>query len=148
MKVVYPKHIQKWMLAGMSFQIGPINLSIVQLFIVGVGVAAALGIFNAFSKSGGKAVGIILAIVILLLAIFIAFFKISEMWLLAFIAKMIRNNFFDTNKKYQVNYDKQDPMKIAIKESKSWDQKQTVFEHKDKSFSKEKLDKIENSGLL
>ncbi len=136
------------MLAGMSFQIGPINLSIVQLFIVGVGVAAALGIFNAFSKSGGKAVGIILAIVILLLAIFIAFFKISEMWLLAFIAKMIRNNFFDTNKKYQVNYDKQDPMKIAIKESKSWDQKQTVFEHKDKSFSKEKLDKIENSGLL
>ena len=136
------------MLAGMSFQIGPVNLSIVQLFIVGVGVAAALWIFNTFAKSGGKAVGIILAIVILLLAIFIAFFKISEMWLLAFIAKMIRNNFFDTNKKYQVNYDKQDPMKIAIKESKSWDQKQTVFEHKDKAFSKEKLDKIENSGLL
>jgi len=67
------------MLAGMSFQIGPINLSIVQLFIVGIGVAAALGIFNAFSKSGGKAIGVILAIVILLLAIFIAFFKISEL---------------------------------------------------------------------
>ena len=67
------------MLAGMSFQIGPINLSIVQLFIVGVGVAASLGIFNTFSKSGAKAVGILLAIIILLLSIFIAFFKISEM---------------------------------------------------------------------
>jgi hypothetical protein len=39
MKVVYPKHIQKGMLAGMTFQIGPISLSIVQLFVVAIGVA-------------------------------------------------------------------------------------------------------------
>ena len=148
MKVVYPKHIQKWILAGMSFQIWPITLSIVQLFIVGVGVAAALGLFNTFSKSGAKAVGILLAVIVFLLAIFIAFFKISELWLLAFIAKMIRNNFFDTNKKFQVNYDKQNPIDVIIKESKSWDQTQTVFERKDKSFSKEKIEEIEKSGLL
>ena len=148
MKVVYPKHIQKWILAGMSFPIGPITLSIVQLFIVWVGVAAAVGVFNGFSRSGAKALGIIFSILILLLFVFIAFFKISELGLLPFIAKLIRNNFFDTKKKYQVNYTKQSPVDIAIKESKSWDQTQTIFEQKDKSFSKDRLDKIENSGLL
>ncbi|MEI6426066.1 MAG: hypothetical protein WCO66_01815 [Candidatus Absconditabacteria bacterium] len=148
MKVVYPKHIQKGMLAGMSFQIGPINLSIIQLFIVGIGVASAMGVFNAFTKSGAKAVGVILAIVIFLIAVFIAFFKMSELGLLAFIAKMIRNNFFDTNKKFQVNYEKEDHLKILIKESKSGDQTQTVFERKDKSFSKDKIDKIDTSGLI
>ncbi len=136
------------MLAGMSFQIWPINLSIIQLFIVGIGVASAMGVFNAFTKSWAKAVGVILAIVIFLIAVFIAFFKMSELWLLAFIAKMIRNNFFDTNKKFQVNYEKEDHLKILIKESKSGDQTQTVFERKDKSFSKDKIDKIDTSGLI
>jgi hypothetical protein len=55
----------------------------------------------------------------------------SELGLLAFIAKMIRNNFFDTNKKFQVNYEKQNHLDILIKEAKSVDQKQTVFERKD-----------------
>jgi uncharacterized transporter YbjL len=44
------------MLAGMTFSIGPINLSIVQLFVVGIGVAAATAIFNNFSKAGAKAI--------------------------------------------------------------------------------------------
>ena len=61
---------------------------------------------------------------------------------------MIRNNFFDTNKKFQVNYEKEDHLKILIKESKSGDQTQTVFERKDKSFSKDKIDKIDTSGLI
>ena len=148
MKVVYPKHIQKGIMAGMSFSIGPITLSIVQLFIIGVGVAAAVGAFNTFSRSGAKAVGVLLAIVILLIATFIAFFKMSELNLLGFIAKLIRNNFFDTNKKYQVNYGKQNKLDILIKESKTEDKAQTVFEVKDKKFDKDKLEKIENAGLL
>lgn len=72
----------------------------------------------------------------------------SELSLLAFIAKLVRSNFFDTNKKFQVNYEKQDHLKILIKESKAGDQTQTVFERKDKAFSKDKIDQIENSGLL
>lgn len=72
----------------------------------------------------------------------------SELGLLAFVAKMIRNNFFDTTRKYQVNYEKQNHLDVLIKEAKSVDQKQTVFERKDSEFSKEKIEKIDKSGLI
>lgn len=72
----------------------------------------------------------------------------SELGLLAFVAKMIRNNFFDTTRKYQVNYEKQNHLDVLIKEAKSVDQKQTVFERKDSEFSKEKVEKIDKSGLI
>lgn len=147
MKVVYPKHIQKGMLAGMSFQIGPINLSLVQLFVVAVGVAAAMGIFNTFSKSGGKFVGIVLAICVLLIFIVIAFFKISELSLIPFIAKLIRNNFFDARRKFQVNYVRTDPIKLLIKKYKTEEEKQ-IIERKENTLSKETLSKMGSGGLL
>lgn len=148
MKVVFPKNIQKWMLAGMTFQIGPITLSIVQLFVVGIGVAAAMAIFNSVSKTWSKAIGALFAIIVLLIFVFIAFFKMSELWLIAFVAKLVRNLFFDTPKKFQANYDKIDPLKIAMKRSKGWDQTQTIFEQKDKTYTKDKLDKINDSSLM
>lgn len=107
-----------------------------------------MGAFNTFSKSGAKAVGIFFAVFILLIAAFIAFFKMSELDLLGFIAKLIRNNFFDTNKKYQVNYGKHNALDILLKEAKVENKAQTIFEVKDKKFDKEKIDKIDNSGLL
>ena len=148
MKVVFPKNIQKWMLAGMTFSIWPINLSIIQLFVVGIGVAVATAIFNSFSKSWAKAIWALLAIFAFLLFVFIAFFKMSELGLIPFVAKLVRNLFFDTPRKFQSNYDKIDPLKVAIKRTKNSDQKQTVFEQKDKRYSKDKLDKINDSGLL
>ncbi len=148
MKVVYPKNIQKWMLAGMTFSIGPLNLSIVQLFVVGIGVAAAMAIFNTFSKSGGKAIGILFAIITLLIFVFIAFFKMSELSLIPFIAKIIRNNFLDSPRKFQVNYEKQDPLKIAIRRNKSTDKEQTVFKQKDKHFDKEIVNHMNTWWLL
>ncbi|MDD3262464.1 MAG: hypothetical protein PHR61_01350 [Candidatus Absconditabacteria bacterium] len=148
MKVVFPKNIQKGMLAGMTFSIGPINLSIIQLFVVGIGVAVATAIFNSFSKSGAKAIGALLAIFAFLLFVFIAFFKMSELGLIPFVAKLVRNLFFDTPRKFQANYDKIDPLKVAIKRTKSSDQTQTIFEQKDKSYSKDKLDKINDSSLI
>lgn len=148
MKVVFPKNIQKWMLAGMTFSIWPINLSIIQLFVVGIGVAVATAIFNSFSKSWAKAIWALLAIFAFLLFVFIAFFKMSELGLIPFVAKLVRNLFFDTPRKFQANYDKIDPLKVAIKRTKSSDQTQTIFEQKDKSYSKDKLDKINDSSLI
>lgn len=148
MKVVFPKNIQKGMLAGMTFQIGPITLSIVQLFVVGVGVAAAMAIFNTFSKSGGKAIWALLAVLVLLIFVFVAFFKMSELGLIAFVAKLVRNLFFDSPRKFQANYDKVDPLKTTMKRAKGGDQTQTIFEQKDKSFNKERLDKINDSSLI
>jgi len=46
MKVVYPKNIKRGLLAGMTFSIGPLSVSIVQLFILALGVAFALAAFN------------------------------------------------------------------------------------------------------
>lgn len=149
MKVVFPKNIQKWMLAGISFQIGPVNLSIIQLFVVGIGVAAAMAVFNWLSKSWGKAIWAIFAIITLLIFVFIGFFKMSELSLIPFVAKLVRNNFFDVKKKFQTNYDKQDPIKLAIKKIKADDDKeQTIFEHKDKHYSKDKIDDMNKGGLL
>jgi hypothetical protein len=147
MKVVYPKHIQKGMLAGMTFQIGPISLSIVQLFVVAIGVAGAMAIFNTFSKSGGELVGIVLAICVLLVFILIAFFKISELALIPFIAKLIRNNFFDAKRKFQVNYDRMDPIKLLIKKYKTEEEKQ-VIEYKENTLSKETLEKMNKGGFM
>lgn len=148
MKVVFPKNIQKWMLAGMTFQIWPISLSIVQLFVVGIGVAAAMAIFNSVSKTWSKAIGALFAIIVLLIFVFVAFFKMSELGLIAFVAKLVRNLFFDTPRKFQANYDKIDPVKVAVKRAKGNDDKQTIFEQKDSKFGKERLDKINDSSLM
>ncbi|MBU0627459.1 PrgI family protein [Patescibacteria group bacterium] len=131
----------------MTFQIGPISLSIIQLFLLAIGVAAALGIYNSFSKTGAKAAGILLAILVFVIFIAVAFFKISEMGLLAFLAKMIRNKFFDTTKKYQINYEKDNPTDIQIKESKSKDEKATV-ENKESKFDKQIITDIKEGGLI
>ena len=56
--------------------------------------------------------------------------NISEMGLLAFIAKLFRNNFFDTTKKYQINYEKRDPTEVKLKEVHSKEEK-VVIENKD-----------------
>lgn len=146
MKVVYPKNIKKWLLAWLTFQIGPISLSIIQLFLLAIGVAAAMWAFNAFRRTS-QAFGIAIAVVILIIFIIIAFFNISELGLIAFIAKMVRNNFFDTTKKFQINYEKHNPTEIKIKEVRSEEEK-AVIESKESGFDKEKLKDIERGWLI
>lgn len=147
MKVVYPKNIKKWLLAGMTFSIGPLTISIVQLFIMAVGISLALAAFNGVSKSWSKALGLLFAIIILLVFIVITFFKISEMWLIEYIAKIIRNTFFDTKKKFQVNYDKKNPIDISVQEAKTKDEKQ-IIEQKENTFDKDMLKDIEKKWLI
>jgi hypothetical protein len=103
------------LLAGMTFNIGPLTISILQLFILAVGIAISLAIFNGFAKSS-KVVGALFAIFVFIIFIVIAFFKISELTLIPFIAKLVRNNFFDTRKKFQVNYHRENPVEVLIKE--------------------------------
>lgn len=64
------------------------------------------------------------------------------MSLIEYIAKLIRNNFFDAKKKYQVNYEKMNPVDILIKESKSKEEKQIIVQ-KENVFDKESLKDIE-----
>jgi hypothetical protein len=48
----------------------------------------------------------------------IAFFNISELNLLAFIAKKIKDNFLDVPKRFQMNFVKLDPTEIIIAKSR------------------------------
>jgi len=147
MKVVYPKNIKKWLLAWLTFQIGPISISIIQLFIIALGVAAALAVFNYVAKAWSKIWWVFFAVVIIIITIVIAFFKISELTLIPFIAKMLRNNLFDTRKKYQNNYTKNNPVDILIKESKS-DEEKKIIEQKDNKLDEEILKKIKKGWLM
>ncbi len=117
------------------------------MFILAIGVALALAAFNWFSKSGSKAFGILVAIIVLIVFIIIAFFRVSELWLLAYLAKLVRNGFFDAKKKYQVNYDKNNAVDVMIQESKTKEEKQ-IIEQKENTFDKQILKDIEKKWLI
>jgi hypothetical protein len=65
----------------------------------------------------------------------------------AYIAKLVRNNFFDAKKKFQVNYDKNNPLDISIAEAKTNEEKQ-IIEQKENTFDKKILTDIEKKGLI
>jgi len=147
MKVVYPKNIKRGLLAGMTFTIGPLSISIVQMFILALWVALALAAFNGLSKWGSKVIGIFVAVIVIIITIIITFFKVSELWLLAYIAKLVRNNFFDARKKFQVNYEKKNPLDVIVQESKTKEEKQ-IIETKESTFDQKHLTDIEKKWLI
>lgn len=51
MKAVFPKNIQKGLLSGLNFSIGPLTISLVQLFILAIGIAISLVVFSKFSQT-------------------------------------------------------------------------------------------------
>jgi hypothetical protein len=106
-----------------------------------------LTIFKTTSQSGSTAAGVVFAVPVLAIFIVIAFFKVSEMGLLEYIAKMIRNKIYDTPRKFQVNFEKENPIDVMIKKSRIEEKKQ-VIEQKDSKMSQELLKQIEKGGLL
>lgn len=67
-----------------------------------------------------------MAIIIFLFFAFITFFRISEMNLLEFIAKKVRDLFLDTTKKFQINFRKVQPTDIMIAKARSKESKQKI----------------------
>ena len=117
MKVFVPRNIEKGML-NMNFQLWPITVSLVQLVLVAMGVWSWMMIWNGMTKAGAdKILAGIPAWLIVFLFLFIAFFNVTELWLLPYAAKLRRTRFLDTTKKFQTNDTKIDSMQIMIKES-------------------------------
>jgi hypothetical protein len=54
------------------------------------------------------------------------------MGLLQYVAKMFRNKFFDTSKKYQSNFERYNKTEILIKEFKQEDQKKKIQQKESK----------------
>ena len=126
----------------MSVQIGPFSISILQLVTLAIGLGLGLGIRNVLYKNGvSKFEAFIVAIPILLLFAFIAFFKYSELTLLPFIAKMIRTYFFDATKKFQINRLRPDPHAINLARFRTTDH-DVVIEHKELLIDQEEMKKL------
>ena len=143
---MFPQHIKKWFFSGVAFSIMGFSVSFIQLIILAVGVVFALWIFSTFSNADAKGTGLVFAIIVFIIFLIIAFFQVSELSLLAFIAKKIKDTFLDVQKKFQVNYAKHDPTEITIAKSKQekWKQRIEIKEW----FDSAKVSEIEKWWIL
>lgn len=145
MKAVFPKNIKKGLLSGLNFSIGPLTISLVQLFILAIGIAISLVVFSKFSQTS-KLAWTFFAILIFLFFVLIAFFKISELNIVAFLAKVIQNHFFDSTQKYQTTFNKISKTDLMIEKFKTQNSKQKI-DYKTELNLKD-IDKLDHSGLL
>lgn len=122
------------------------SVSFIQLIILAVGVVFALWVFSTFSNAGAKWTGLVVGVLVFLIFVVIAFFQVSELGLLAFIAKKIKDVFLDVDKKFQVNFTKFNPTEIMIEKSKQekWKQRIEIKEW----FDVEKVSEIEKWWIL
>lgn len=141
MKVFIPRNIS-WGRFNMSVTIGPATITVVQLLLVAAGIGLSLGVWNKLTTSNvDKLIALMLVLPILLLFIFIAFFKFSELTLIPFIAKMVRTYFLDTTLKFQINRDRPDPHGILLTKIRKTGHDYMV-ETKNLYIDKEKLNKL------
>jgi hypothetical protein len=77
----------------------------------------------------------------------VAFFQVSELGLLPFATKMVKNNFLDVSKKFQTNYDKYNPITIMIQKTKNKEKKQSIV-HKTENNTTDLVHNLDNAGLL
>ena len=146
MKVMFPQHIKKWFFSGVAFSVMGFSVSFVQLIILAIGIVFALWVFSTFSNAWSKWTGLVIGVLIFLIFVVIAFFQISELNLLAFIAKKIKDTFLDVQKKFQVNYAKHNPTEITIAKAKQEKGKQRI-EIKE-WFDSERVTEIEKWWIL
>ena len=146
MKVMFPQHIKKWFFSGAAFSVMGFSISFIQLIILAIWAVFALWAFSTFSNSDAKWVWIVFAVIIFLIFIVIAFFNVSELNLLAFIEKKVKDLFLDVPKKFQVNYTKLNPTEVIIAKSRQekWKKRIEIKEELDMS----KLNEIENWWIL
>ena len=120
------------------------------MFILVLGVAGSLAIANYFMKQGqSKFVAIAFALPLAFISFAIAFFEISEMWLLEFLAKILRTHFFDATTKFQVNVEKPDKIDLLLKEIHTEEQIQKIeFKTAKSLLSNDEEEQIRESWLL
>ena len=148
MKVTFPKNIKKGFFSGFTLNIWPLTISVLQLLLVAVWVGLAVVAFNAGQKAWNRAVGAAFAVIILILDLFVTFFKVSEMNIIQLLAKKIRENFFDVTKKYQSNAEKMDPIEISLKEWATQEVKQQVVEQKQEPEVEDIIKNIKDTELV
>lgn len=142
MKTFFPRNIS-WSRFGMNVNVWPFTISVLQLVILAMWLWLALSVWNWLYKwwTMSQWWALIVAIPIFIFFVIIAFFKISELSLLPFIAKIIRSYFLDTTRKFQIGRSKPDPLKVMIMKMKKNEQKEIILK-KSQTIDTSKIDRL------
>lgn len=142
MKTFFPRNISGSRF-GMNVNVWPFTISVLQLVILAWGLWLALATWNGLYKwwTMSQWGALIVALPILVFFVIVAFFQISELTLLPFIAKIIRTNFLDTTRKFQINRSKPDPLHIMIAKMQKLKPKETI-QYKTLEIDEEKMEKL------
>jgi hypothetical protein len=139
MKIIVPKHVEAW-LFDMWIDVWPFRLKMWQLFLVAIWVAITMAIMNWLMKHGlGKIPAFIIASPWLLIMLFIAFFRKSELHIIPFSAKLIRTYILWSPKSFQRNTIKpaEREIKLQFARLNKWEEKNIT----QKTLEKNNIDK-------
>ncbi len=139
MKIIVPKHVEAG-LFDMWIDVGPFRLKMWQLFLVAIWVAITMAIMNGLMKHWmWKIPAFIIASPGLILMLFIAFFRKSELAIIPFGAKLIRTYVLQSPKTFQRNTTKPPEREIKLQFAKmnKWEEKNIT----QKTLNKNELEK-------
>lgn len=149
MKMLFPKHIDRGFFGMVNFRIWPFTLGFGQLILLAIWWAMMFGVMNWLMKWWtSRWTAMIISLPILLIFAFIAFFKISELWLLPFIAKLARTHIFNTARKFQVNFVKASQIDVFLSKFKTHEKKETINYKKISDINLDFYQKIKQEWLV
>jgi len=128
MKIIVPKHVEAW-LFDMWVDLWPFRLKMRQLFLVAIGVAITFWIAQSLMKHWmWKIPAFIIASPGLLIMLFIAFFRKSELAIIPFLLKIIRTYILNTPRVFQRNsiVPPQRQIKLYFAKLNKWEEKVIV----------------------
>ena len=134
MKTVIPKHVEAG-LFDMWIDIWPFKVKMWQLFLIAIWVGITFTIMNWLMKNWlWKVPAFIIASPWLLIMLFIAFFKKSELHIIQFFLKLIRTYVINTPKTFQKNIVKPGEREIKLQYAKlnRWEEKEIKQKKLDK----------------
>lgn len=145
MRIFIPRHIS-WWLFNMNISLGPITITMVQLVLLAIWAVICFAIWQSLNSQWIWTVpALILVLPVAIIFLIVTFFKMSELPLVPFLAKLIRTYFFDSIRKFQTCRTSVDPEKVLICKVKSQAPVKKIETKRNSPISenKEKLDKIE-----
>jgi len=126
-KIIVPKHVEAG-LFDMWVDLWPVRVKMWQLFVIAVWAAIFFWVMNWLKKWWlWTLAATIIASPIMIVTLFIAFFKKSELHIIPFLIKLIRTYMIWTPRTFQRNIDKPSDIDVKIQFAKlnKWEEKTT-----------------------
>jgi len=144
-KIIIPKHVEAG-LFDMWVDLWPFRLKMRQLFLLAIWIAITFWIANALMKRWiWKIPAFIIWSPWVLIMLFIAFFKKSELAIIPFLLKIIRNYIIETPRTFQRNsiMPTQWEIKLHFAKLNKWEEKQIAKKNLSDNEIEESLNVLE-----